>query len=49
MKTVVFVGNEVHLEIDEDVLWAMTTRLQFLQDCHFRRSHAARNGPVPDT
>jgi len=39
IKTVVFVDNDVNLNNDEDVLWAMTTRARLPQDCYALPDH----------
>ncbi|HRK42094.1 MAG TPA: UbiD family decarboxylase, partial [Gemmobacter sp.] len=34
LKTVIFVDEDVSVQCDEDMLWAMTTRAQLAEDCH---------------
>lgn len=41
LKTVIFVDDDVSVQSDEDMLWAMTTRAQLAEDCHPLPGHRA--------
>lgn len=41
LKTVIFVDEDVSVQSDEDMLWAMTTRAQLAEDCHPLPGHRA--------